>query len=190
VGHAIKGLGDKVEVKDLQNQVFDFMMDRLKAYYHDSGVPHDVFDAVHVQRPTQPYDFDRRVRAVTYFQTLSEAESLAAANKRISNILRQADEKGIGVGDAVNDAALSASAERVLADQIDSLAQSVIPLFQQRDYEQALGQLAELREAVDTFFDEVMVMVDDTALRDNRLALLARLRNLFLQVADLSRLQG
>lgn len=192
---AIAALGDKGEVKDLQSQAFDFMMDRLRAYYHDSGiegtgVPHDVFDAVHAQRPTQPYDFDRRVRAVTYFSSLPEAESLAAANKRISNILRQADEKGISVGDEVNAAALSEAAEKNLAEQIENLAATVTPMFDRRDYEQALNQLAGLRDAVDTFFDDVMVMVDDTALRDNRLALLNRLRNLFLRVADLSRLQG
>jgi glycyl-tRNA synthetase beta chain len=166
------------------------MMDRLRAYYADTGVPHDVFDAVYAQRPIQPYDFDRRVRAVTYFQSLPQAESLAAANKRISNILRQAEEKGIAVGETVNAEVLSEAAEQTLADQIHALAKTVLPLFEQRDYEQALGRLAALREAVDTFFDDVMVMVEDTTLRDNRLALLAQLRNLFLQVADLSRLQG
>jgi glycyl-tRNA synthetase beta chain len=188
--HAIQGLGDKVEVKDLQTQVFDFMMERLRAYYLDSGVAHDVFDAVQAQRPTQPYDFDRRVRAVNYFRKLPQAHSLAAANKRIANILRQAQEKGIAVADSVDAAALREASEQVLAQQITALGQEVKPLFERRDYEAALTQLAALREAVDQFFDDVMVMVEDRALRDNRLALLKRLGNLFLRVADLSRLQG
>jgi glycyl-tRNA synthetase beta chain len=188
--HAIQGLGDKVEVKDLQTQVFDFMMERLRAYYLDSGVAHDVFDAVQAQRPTQPYDFDRRVRAVNYFRKLPQAHSLAAANKRIANILRQAQEKGIAVADSVDAAALREASEQVLAQQITALGQEVKPLFERRDYEAALTQLAALREAVDQFFDDVMVMVEDRALRDNRLALLKRLGDLFLRVADLSRLQG
>jgi glycyl-tRNA synthetase beta chain len=183
-------LGDKVEAKGVTEQVFDFMMDRLRAYYHDTGVAPDVFEAVLEQRPTQPHDFDRRVRAVTAFRKLPEAESLAAANKRISNILRQAHEKHIAVSDKVNASALVEPAEKALADQVAALAKEVTPLFDQRDYETALCKLAGLRAAVDRFFDDVMVMVDDTALRDNRLALLNSMRNLFLRVADLSRLQG
>jgi glycyl-tRNA synthetase beta chain len=188
--HACKALGNKISAKNVTEQVFDFMMDRLRAYYHDKGVLPEVFEAVLAQKPTQPYDFDRRVRAVNHFLTLPEAESLAAANKRISNILRQADEKGIAVTDVIDDSQISESAERTLADLVDSMKQQVMPLFEQRDYETALTKLAGLRESVDTFFDDVMVMVEDEALRNNRLALLNQLRNLFLQVADLSRLQG
>jgi glycyl-tRNA synthetase beta chain len=187
---ATAALGGKVEVKGLTAQVFDFMMDRLRAYYHDTGVAPDVFEAVLEQRPTQPHDFDRRVRAVTAFRKLPEAESLAAANKRISNILRQAHEKHIAVSDKVNASALVEPAEKALAEQVTALAKEVTPLFDQRDYETALCKLAGLRESVDRFFDDVMVMVDDSALRDNRLALLNSMRNLFLRVADLSRLQG
>ena len=193
---ALQGLGfvkTELEInKDtaLVTQVFEFMMDRLRAYYHDTGVAPDVFEAVLEQRPTQPHDFDRRVRAVTAFRKLPEAESLAAANKRISNILRQAQEKHIAVTDEVTSAALVEPAEQALAEQVGALAREVMPLFEQRDYETALCKLASLREAVDRFFDDVMVMVDDTALRDNRLALLNSMRNLFLHVADLSRLQG
>jgi glycyl-tRNA synthetase beta chain len=189
VQQAADALGERVEVKDVVTPVFDFMMDRLRAYYHDTGVAPDVFEAVLAQHPTQPVDFDRRVRAVTHFLTLPEAESLASANKRISNILRQAGEKGITVPDAVEAATLAEPAEKTLAEHLAMLEAVVLPLFEARDYEPALTRLADLRETVDHFFDEVMVMVDDTALRDNRLALLARLRNLFLCVADLSRLQ-
>jgi glycyl-tRNA synthetase beta chain len=187
---AEKTLGDKIDVKDVAEQVFDFMMDRLKAYYKDIGVSSLVFEAVSAQKPTQPYDFDRRVRAVNYFLTLPEAESLAAANKRISNILRQAEEKGLTVADEVDESKLSEAAERALADQVSSMAQQVIPLFDKRDYESALSKLAGLRESIDTFFDDVMVMVEDEAIRDNRLALLNQLRSLFLRVADLSHLQS
>jgi glycyl-tRNA synthetase beta chain len=190
VEQAVIGLGDKVEVKGVTEQVFDFMMDRLRAYYHDVGVAPEVFEAVHSQRPTQPYDFDCRVRAVNHFLTLPEADSLAAANKRISNILRQAGEKNIVVPAAVDNAKLTEAAEQALAEEIADMAQVVTPLFDARDYEPALAQLAGLRATVDQFFDDVMVMVDDSAVRDNRLALLARLRDLFLRVADLSRLQG
>jgi glycyl-tRNA synthetase beta chain len=187
---AVSGLADKITAKDVADQIFDFMMDRLRAYYKDSGVASDVFEAVLAQQPTQPYDFDRRVRAVTHFLTLPEAESLAAANKRISNILRQADEKGIEVSATVNTGQLVEPAEKALSQQVETLAQEVVPMFDKRDYEPALAKLAALRGAVDQFFDDVMVMADDTALRDNRLALLGQLRNLFLRVADLSRLQG
>ena len=190
VQQATAALGNKVTVKDVENQVFDFMMDRLRAYYKDTGVAPEVFESVLAQLPSQPFDFDRRVRAVMHFQSLPEAESLAAANKRISNILRQADEKGVIVPDTVESARLVEPAEQALAEQIGAMEKAVTPLFDQRDYEPALAQLAGLRETVDQFFDDVMVMVDDAALRDNRLALLAQLRNLFLRVADLSRLQG
>ena len=187
---AIAALGNKVRNKDVRDQVLEFMFERLRAYYKESGVSVEVFESVLAQQPTQPFDFDRRVRAVNHFLSLPEAESLAAANKRISNILRQASEKDIGVPDAVNSGKLMEPAEQALAEKISSMEKTVTPLFDARDYEPALTELAGLRETVDQFFDDVMVMVDDAALRDNRLALLASLRNLFLRVADLSRLQG
>lgn len=187
---ATSALGSKVTAKDVVSQVVDFMMDRLRAYYKDVGVAPEVFESVLAQRPTQPFDFDCRVRAVNHFLTLPEADSLAAANKRIANILRQAAEKNIGLPDVIDTTKLTDAAEQALAEQISAMEKTVTPLFDARDYEPALAQLAGLRETVDQFFDDVMVMVDDAALRDNRLALLASLRNLFLRVADLSRLQG
>jgi len=190
VQQASAALGDKITAKNVVNQVIDFMMDRLRAYYKDSGVSPEVFESVLAQHPTQPFDFDCRVRAVNHFLSLPEAESLAAANKRISNILRQAGEKNIVVPDVIDTSKLTEISEQALAGQLKTMAQQVIPLFDKRDYEPALAQLAGLRETVDEFFDEVMVMADDTALRDNRLALLAQLQSLFLRVADLSRLQG
>ncbi|MFA7632571.1 MAG: glycine--tRNA ligase subunit beta [Thiohalomonadaceae bacterium] len=167
-------------------QVLDFMLERLRAYYADSNVAHDTFDAVLAQRPTQPRDFDARVRAVTTFRKLPEAEALAAANKRIANILRQA---GNQAGEYVEAKYLLEPAEKNLAEHLIQMHDKVRPLFEQRNYTDALCQLAGLRQTVDEFFDQVMVMADDVAVRNNRLALLRKLSNLFLQVADLSRLQ-
>lgn len=167
-------------------QVFDFIMERLRVYYQERGIPTDVFEAVYAEEPTRPIDFDARVRAVTAFRALAEAESLAAANKRISNILKKADS---AIPDRFDHALLTDPAEQALAEQVEALAIKVEPMFAARDYESAMKQLAGLREAVDRFFDEVMVMADDIKLRDNRLALLNRMRNLFLRVADLSCLQ-
>ena len=190
IAAAEDGLGGRIGAEGVGGTVFDFMMDRLRAYYADIGVTPDVFDAVHARRPTRPLDFDRRVRAVNHFRGLPEADSLTAANKRIANILQQAQEKGIEVPGKVDEARFTEEAEKALAERLAGLEQEVGPLFDARDYEPALARLAGLREAVDRFFDAVMVMVDDQALRANRLALLARLRGLFLRVADLSRLQG
>ena len=162
-------------------------MYKRQAYYHDTGVAADTFEAVLAQRPTRPVDFDARLRAVTAFRQLAEAESLAAANKRIGNILKKTEEP---IPDAVDPSLLQDEAERNLHAQIDTMAQTVAPLFAARDYEAALKQLAGLREVVDIFFDKVMVMAEDASIRTNRLALLSRLRNLFLEVADLSHLQG
>ena len=183
---AQQACGDKLSVKNVATPVYDFMMERLRAYYADAGVDTDAFEAVLALRPSQPYDFDRRVRAVTAFRKLPEAASLSAANKRISNILKQAG--GDIFGD-VNSALLKDDAERALAATLAVLSTEVTPLFNARDYAGALQKLAALRTTVDTFFDKVMVMADDPALRANRLALLNQLRALFLRVADISRLQ-
>ena len=134
----------------------------------------------------QPFDFDQRVTAVTSFRRLPEAESLSAANKRIANILKNLTT----VSNKINESLLQEPAEKQLYKTLQDLTASVQPLFDQRDYQQALSELAKLRDPVDKFFDDVMVMVDDDQLKNNRLALLQNLRALFLQVADLSRLQN
>lgn len=185
--HATKAHDGLFDNDQVVSQVFDFMMGRLKAYYHDAGVAPDTFEAVLTQRPTRPLDFDARLKAVTAFRQMTEADSLAAANKRISNILKKTDEV---IPDQVATALLHEPAEQALHQQVQAISVTVTPLFAARDYGQALKQLAGLRQVVDTFFDEVMVMADDADLRANRLALLKSLRNLFLQVADLSQLQG
>ncbi|WJW75515.1 glycine--tRNA ligase subunit beta [Thiohalobacter sp. IOR34] len=167
--------------------VFDFMMDRLRAYYVDQGVGLKVFEAVRARRPTRPLDFDRRIQAVAKFTGLAEAESLAAANKRIGNILRKTDEP---IPEQLDEAQLEEAAERALAERLAQLAAEVEPLMEAGRYTEALQRLAGLREVVDRFFDEVMVMAEDQALRRNRLALLRQLQGLFLRIADLGQLQG
>ena len=174
----------------LDGQVFAFMMERLRVYYQDADIGVDVFEAVSAVRATRPYDFDQRARAVNAFRELADAESLAAANKRASNLLRQASEKGEQPADSINVSLLQEAAEKALAERITAVADAVKPALDRLDYSAALQEMAALREPVDAFFDEVMVMAEDEAVRLNRLALLNTLRHLFLQVADVSKLQS
>jgi glycyl-tRNA synthetase beta chain len=171
--------------------VYDYIMERLRAYYLEEGssgaMTAEMFDAVLANRPGSPLDFDARIRALQQFLQLEDAPSLAAANKRIANILRKSDSAGTGV---VNSDLLTEPAEKALFDQVLAMERATAPLIGRREYTPALSKLAGLRSPVDGFFDAVMVMADDRAVRDNRLALLARLRKLFLHVADLSRLPG
>ncbi|WP_417538952.1 glycine--tRNA ligase subunit beta [Marinobacter sp.] len=164
--------------------VVDYMLERFRAYYDERGIGAEVFLAVHARRPTRPLDFDRRVKAVEAFRQLPEALALAGANKRVSNILSK--QGGESVGETVNNSLLQDAAEKTLADQLNHQAEKVLPLFEKGDYAGALQSLASLHDPVDNFFNEVMVMADDEAVRDNRLALLNRLHNLFLRVADIS----
>lgn len=167
--------------------VYDFMMERLRAYYLDTGVSADVYEAVLARRPERPHDFDQRVRAVMAFRRLPEAESLTSANKRIRNILKQAGELD---SHPVSVELLQEDAERRLAQRLAELRARLEPVFAAGRYTEAMQALALLRPQVDEFFDKVLVMAPDQALRENRLALLASLDALFLRVADLSRLQG
>lgn len=169
---------------NVANTVVDYMLERFRAHYDEQGIGAEVYLAVHARRPTRPLDFDRRVKAVEAFRQLPEAQALAAANKRVSNILTK--QGGDQIGEAVNDSLLQDAEEKTLAEQVEQQAAKVMPLFEQGDYASALSSLAGLREPVDNFFDAVMVMADDEAIRNNRLALLNRLRNLFLRVADIS----
>jgi glycyl-tRNA synthetase beta chain len=164
--------------------VVDYMLERFRAHYEEQGINAEVYLAVHARRPTQPLDFDRRVKAVESFRQLPEAQALAGANKRVSNILTK--QGGDSIGETVDDSLLQDAAEKILAEQIRQQADIVIPLFEKGDYAAALSSLASLREPVDNFFDEVMVMAEDDATRNNRLAMLNSLRNLFLRVADIS----
>jgi len=168
------------------DDVINFMLERLRVYYTSQKIAIDTYDAVAALKPTRPIDFDRRIQAVSSFRNMAEAESLAAANKRISNILKKVDGD---INTDIQTKLLAEKAEKKLHDAVLSLAQKVTPLFARGDYQNALQQLAALREPVDDFFDQVMVMADDQQLKNNRLALLKKLNELFLEAADLSRLQ-
>ena len=174
--------------KTLAEELYEFILDRLRGYYADQGVTAEVFESVRALAPSDLTDFDKRVRAVVEFAKLSQAQALAAANKRIGNILRQA-------GDAapartLDASLLDAGAETDLHDAVAAAAKRIEPLAAQRGYVEILRELASLREPVDRFFDAVMVMVDDPAKRANRLALLSRVHAMFLNVADISLLPG
>ena len=195
-----------------------FMMERLRVYFADRSIPADVFNAVLAKQPARPLDFAHRVRAVEAFRALPEAGSLAAANKRIRNILRQAEQAGIGIppvgpplsrggagaagifgiaaGSAVGgvpgdaDAPLfREDAERSLAGRLAEIEPRARGMLDAGEYTAALACLADLRDGVDAFFDTVKVMDDDETLRGNRLALLARIGALFMETADISLLQ-
>ena len=177
--------GDKLTNQNVVADVVDFMLGRFRAWYQDEGIAVDVIQAVLARRPTRPADFDARVRAVSHFRTLDSAEALAAANKRVSNILAKAD-AAIG---KINLTACVEPAEKALAEAVLALRTEVQPLIAKGDYTAVLDKLANLRAPVDNFFDNVMVNAEDPALRQNRLAILNTLQDLFLQVADISVLQ-
>ncbi|TCP93324.1 glycyl-tRNA synthetase beta chain [Cricetibacter osteomyelitidis] len=178
--------GDKLTNENVIADVVDFMLGRFRAWYQDEGIAVDVIQAVLARRPTRPADFDDRVRAVAHFRTLDSAEALAAANKRVSNILAKVEGK---ISDKIDRTLCVESAEIALAEQVEKLQSELQPIFAQGDYQTALDRLASLRETVDNFFENVMVNADDEKLRQNRLAILNTLRNLFLQAADISLLQ-
>jgi glycyl-tRNA synthetase beta chain len=171
----------------LAKELYDFILDRLRGYYADQGVAAEPFESVRALAPADLTDFDKRLRAVVEFSKLPQAQALAAANKRIGNILRQA---GGDIGTKIDPALLDAGAETDLHRVVEATAKTIAPLAAQGSYVDTLRELASLREPVDRYFDAVMVMVDDTAKRANRLALLNRLRRMFLDVADISLLPG
>ncbi|HEY6942510.1 glycine--tRNA ligase subunit beta, partial [Dokdonella sp.] len=164
-------------------ELYDFVLDRLRGYYVDRGTPAEAFEAVRALAPGDLADFDQRLRAVVAFASLPEARALAAANKRIGNLLRQAAGPGARAIDA---ALLEVAAERTLHDAHAAALADVAPLAQRRDYVGVLKRLAKLREPIDRYFDEVMVMVDDERVRANRLALLGAVADSFLRVADIA----
>lgn len=164
------------------DQALAYMLDRFRAWYEEQAIPAAVFQAVSAKQLSQPLDIDQRVQAVNHFRQLPEAEALAAANKRVANILAKADT----VSSQVSEDLLQEPAEQSLYQAVQQQQAAVEPLFAQREYKEALSQLASLREVVDQFFADVMVMADDEALKTNRLALLQQLRELFFEVADIS----
>ncbi|MBT0334608.1 glycine--tRNA ligase subunit beta [Morganella morganii subsp. morganii] len=183
---AVRLYGDKLTNANVVTDVVDFMLGRFRAWYQEQGYAIDTIQAVLARRPTRPADFDARMKAVTHFRTLEEAAALAAANKRVSNILSKSDD---ALNDTVLASLMNAPEEIRLAAYVTDLKTQLAPLYAEGKYQEALTELASLREAVDAFFDSVMVMDKDDNIRSNRLTLLNELRNLFLGVADISLLQ-
>ncbi|MCG3730745.1 glycine--tRNA ligase subunit beta [Vibrio cincinnatiensis] len=178
--------GDRLTNAQVEQDVVEFMLGRFRAWYQDEGFSVDIIQAVLARHPTKPADFDQRVKAVSHFRELEAAEALAAANKRVGNILAKFDGE---LATEIDLALLQEAAEKTLAESVEVMSEALEPAFATGNYQQALSKLAELREPVDAFFDNVMVMADDEALKKNRLTLLNNLRNLFLQIADISLLQ-
>ncbi|GAA0373024.1 glycine--tRNA ligase subunit beta [Bowmanella denitrificans] len=180
---AVKLFGDKLTNTDTAEQVFEFIQARFRAWYQEQDVDVDVIQAVLARRPSRPADFDARIKAVQHFKTLEASQTLAAANKRVANILSKVEDQ---IGTQVDKALLKEDAERELASDLLQVTEEVQESMATLNYKQALICLATLRDSVDSFFDHVMVMDDDPAIRANRLSLLQGLRELFLQIADIS----
>ncbi|MRT12418.1 glycine--tRNA ligase subunit beta [Enterobacteriaceae bacterium RIT711] len=183
---AVRLYGDKLTNQKVVDEVIDFMLGRFRAWYQEEGHSVDTIQAVLARRPTKPADFDARMKAVSHFRTLESSSALAAANKRVSNILAKSDEM---LNDHVHASVLKEAEEIRLATNLVVLRDKLEPFFAEGRYQEALEELANLREPVDAFFDKVMVNAEDKDLRINRLTLLSKLRELFLQVADISLLQ-
>ncbi|AOE50941.1 glycine--tRNA ligase subunit beta [Kangiella sediminilitoris] len=170
--------------EDVIEFIFNFGIERLRSWYFDQGINNSMISSVLAIRPTQPLDFDLRLKAVQHFQTLPEAESLSAANKRVKNILAKAD---VEVPDSIDSSLLQESAEKSLAKTIASVESELASID---NYQERLTRMAALRHDVDAFFDHVMVNADDPAIKANRLALLKKLEDMFGSVADISQLQN
>ena len=185
VGKAIDVYGDKLTNTDTQTQVVDFVLGRFTALLQDQAIAIDVIQAVAARRPTKPADYLARVHAVDKFRALDEAEALAAANKRVANIIAK---QNVEVTETVNidESLLVEDAEKALYTELKAAQKEVQSAVPTQDYTRILTALATLRNVIDNFFDNVMVMADDEAVKDNRLALLSLLRQLFLTTADIS----
>ena len=185
VSKAIDVYGDKLTNAETQSQVVDFVLGRFTALLQDQAIAIDVIQAVAARRPTKPADYLARVHAVDKFRALEEAEALAAANKRVANILAK---QNVEVTDSVNidESLLAEEAEKALYVELKAAQKEVDIAVPLQDYTRILTALATLRNVIDNFFDNVMVMADDEAVKNNRLALLSLLRQLFLTTADIS----
>jgi len=185
---ALNQLSNTFDADKVLAEIDGFIRGRLRGYYLDQGVAHDTYEAVDSASSLRPYDIDRRIKAIAVFRSMPEAAALAAANKRIANILKKsaADSK---TDQAVETRLLEDDAEKTLHSQVLSLTSIVSPLIEAGNYEKVLSELSTLKDSVDVFFDQVMVMCDDEKVKNNRIALLHQMRNLFLQVADISCLQ-
>ncbi|QXI38530.1 glycine--tRNA ligase subunit beta [Pseudomonas xantholysinigenes] len=183
VEFAVKQFGAKVKAAGLSEQVLEFIFDRLRARYEDEGIDVSTYLSVRALKPGSALDFDQRVQAVQAFRKLPEADALAAANKRVSNLLGKAEG---AIADQVEPKYFDNANEFSLYSAIQQADQAVQPMAAARQYSEALARLAALRDPVDAFFEAVMVNAEDAKVRANRYALLSRLRGLFLGVADIS----
>lgn len=184
---ASEGLAQKIDASGAEVEVIEYIFDRLRAYYQEQGIGFDIVDAVASDRPMVLWDCDRRIQALNQFQTNDAALALAAANKRISNILKK---QKLDPGVEVIVERFELQAEKQLYQQLVKLQARVEPLFAKGKYLQGLNELAKLRPTVDQFFDQVMVMVDDELIKNNRLALLAQMSDCFRRVADFSKIHS
>jgi len=173
--------------KNVITVVVKFMQGRFRSWDLEQGADIDTIQAVLATHPSKPTDFDARIKAVSYFRTLDASSTLTAANKRVANILSKANENIPGT---VNMGLLKDKAEIDLAQSITTLKAHLAPYLHNRNYKQILIELSTLKQPIDAFFEQVMVMVDDAKIKQNRLALLKQLQNLFLHVADISLLQS
>jgi glycyl-tRNA synthetase beta chain len=185
VSKAIDVYGDKLTNTETQSQVVDFVLGRFNALLQDQAIAIDVIQAVAARRPTKPSDYLARIHAVDKFKALEEAEALAAANKRVANILAK---QKVDLTNSVNidESLLTEDAEKALYADLKAAQKEVDSALTSHDYTRILSALATLRDVIDNFFDNVMVMADDEAVKNNRLALLSLLRQLFLTTADIS----
>ena len=186
INKSINLFGDKLVNDNTANDVLDFIMGRFRAFYQEQGISVDVIQAVLAKKPSAPLDFEKRIKAVTHFGELPEAATLAAANKRVGNILAKFDGQ---LYVAFKAELASEQAERDLANVYQEISLTVGPLMKDKNYQAALSELAHLKAPIDTFFDNVMVMSDDEAIKINRLTLLNEIRNSFFAIADISVLQ-
>jgi glycyl-tRNA synthetase beta chain len=186
VAKSVELYQDKLSNQEVTQQVLEFVFGRYRAYYQDQNITVDVIQAVLANAPSSPLDFDKRIHAVTHFKTLGEAATLAAANKRVGNILVKF--KGELFNAFKLDLATEA-AEVELASAFSVVNTKIAPLMATKDYQSALTELAALKQPIDNFFDHVMVMADDEQVKTNRLTLLNEIRNSFLAIADISLLQ-
>jgi len=187
IAHSITTFDFLQANESLAQEIMDFIFDRLRAYYADLGISTSVFLAVDAVRPNSPFTFNQQLNAVNHFSKLAEASSLAAANKRVANILSKLDSIP---AETVNDTLLKEPAEINLYKKLLHVEQQTAPLIQKHKFQEALSEMASLQATLDDFFDSVMVNTDDLKLKQNRQALLHKIRLLFLQIADISFLQA
>lgn len=180
------GFGDALSNQTVVQDVFQFLLGRFRPWYQEQGISVDVIQAVLARAPSKPTDFDLRVKAVQHFKSMPSAESLAAANKRVGNILAKSEAT---VSGNVDNALLQETPEMELYEVLERTESTVTPMINEGRYSDALTTLSELKEPIDAFFDQVMVNAEDENIRHNRLNLLYRLRQLFLKIADISLLQ-